>query len=217
MTTRSVSPVRIHLDASPASASWRAYMKLTTLAHTIAEPRLAPGDLAVDATAGNGHDTRFLAKHIGEHGRVWAFDIQEAALASTRKRLVTHGLTERVTLVHASNATLRDHLPVEARSRISVIMANLGYLPGGDPAVITATGETLTMLNAALEMLKPGGALILTAYPGHEGGDTEAAAVFAQLKAMESHGHQLSIVGAPLDPARRPWLATMIKHGTTLE
>lgn len=39
------------------------------------------GDTVIDATAGNGHDTVFLAQLVGRQGRVWAFDVQSSALA----------------------------------------------------------------------------------------------------------------------------------------
>ena len=45
---------------------------------------LGVGDVAVDFTMGNGNDTLFLSRTVGESGRVYAFDIQEEALASTR-------------------------------------------------------------------------------------------------------------------------------------
>ena len=36
---------------------------------------LKEGDVAVDFTMGNGHDTAFLSKTVGPTGRVYAFDI----------------------------------------------------------------------------------------------------------------------------------------------
>ena len=48
---------------------------------------LRPGDTACDFTMGNGHDTTFLSKTVGESGHVAAFDIQPAALESTARRL----------------------------------------------------------------------------------------------------------------------------------
>lgn len=44
---------------------------------------LGTGDTAVDFTMGNGHDTAFLSRTVGERGHVYAFDIQEAAVRST--------------------------------------------------------------------------------------------------------------------------------------
>ena len=34
-----------------------------------------PGDIVVDATAGNGYDTAFLAQLAGNEGHVYAFDV----------------------------------------------------------------------------------------------------------------------------------------------
>ena len=48
---------------------------------------LREGDIAVDFTMGNGYDTEFLSRTVGESGRVYAFDIQAQAVESTAKRL----------------------------------------------------------------------------------------------------------------------------------
>jgi Ser/Thr protein kinase RdoA (MazF antagonist) len=47
--------------------------------------------LALDATAGNGHDTLLLAERVGEGGRVVGFDVQAAAIEATRARLAAAG------------------------------------------------------------------------------------------------------------------------------
>ena len=46
---------------------------------------LKEGDIAVDFTMGNGYDTEFLSRTVGERGRVYAFDIQAQAVESTAK------------------------------------------------------------------------------------------------------------------------------------
>ena len=51
----------------------------TALAQEILRPLIRPGDLVIDATAGNGHDTLFLAECVGPAGKVLAFDVQAAA------------------------------------------------------------------------------------------------------------------------------------------
>ncbi|MBQ8529528.1 MAG: SAM-dependent methyltransferase, partial [Clostridia bacterium] len=48
---------------------------------------------------GNGNDTLFLSKTVGEGGRVYAFDIQSEALASTREHLVREGAPNNYTLI----------------------------------------------------------------------------------------------------------------------
>lgn len=146
----------------------------TARAHREIAAVLREGDLAIDATAGNGHDTVFLAKLVGETGKVIAFDLQEQAIASTRERLATENLLDRVTLVHGSHTTIAAHA---TPGSVAAVMFNLGYLPGGDHTVITRTNETLHALDVALHTLKPGGILTIVCYPGHEGGDKESAAV----------------------------------------
>ena len=52
------------------------------------------GEHAIDATAGNGHDTVFLSSQVGRKGLVWAFDIRKALL-NTAKRLERKGLRQQ--------------------------------------------------------------------------------------------------------------------------
>lgn len=56
--------------------------------HQLVKEILQPGDYAVDATMGNGNDTLFLAQLV-ETGKVYAFDIQEAAVIATKKSWLT--------------------------------------------------------------------------------------------------------------------------------
>jgi len=146
----------------------------TVRAHREAAAVLREGDLAIDATAGNGHDTVFLASKVGISGRVLAFDIQPEAIASARARVEAAGFGERVIFHEASHATMGAHAEP---SSVSAILFNLGYLPGGDRTVITTSGETLAALDAAAGLLLPGGILSVVCYPGHPGGDAESEAV----------------------------------------
>ncbi|WP_367872214.1 class I SAM-dependent methyltransferase [Luteolibacter sp. Populi] len=151
---------------SPERPTARAHRELAAL--------LRPGDLAVDATAGNGHDTLFLAQAVGETGKVIAFDIQPEAIAATQARITGAGLASRVTLILASHGQMAEHA---APGSAAAVVFNLGYLPGADHAIITRTPETLAALGQALVILKPGGLLAIVCYPGHPGGDQESAAV----------------------------------------
>lgn len=163
------------------------------------------GSLAIDATTGNGHDTLFLAQLVGPTGTVWAFDIQPEALRKTAAKLVEHRVTVeqqlklsspvltrddhiRVIAIEANHAEMTKHLPAEVRGRVAAIMFNLGYLPGADKACITTTASTLAALDAAIELLAPGGVLTVVVYPGHPGGREEAEAVrgWFQRRAGES-------------------------------
>lgn len=148
---------------------------------------IRPGDIVIDATAGNGHDTRFLAEQVGSTGRVYAFDVQRDALEQTERRLPAE-LRAAVTLLQHDHARLADVLPVAEHGRMAAVMFNLGYLPGGDHRVITQTASTLAALEAARDWLRPGGMLSVIAYPGHAGGAEETRAVsdwFTQQEALK--------------------------------
>lgn len=175
----------------------------TARAHREIAAVLHEGDLVIDATAGNGHDTVFLAKLVGETGEVVAFDVQEQAIVATRERLAAEGLLERVELVHAS------HLVIDAWAdgeSVGAVMFNLGYLPGGDHAVITKTEDTLRALDLAKWVLRPGGILTIVCYPGHEGGDEESESVLAWGK---KHGAEVFRREDTLRPA--PFLVLLRK------
>ncbi len=146
----------------------------TELLHLLLKAEITAGDFVVDATAGNGHDTVFLAKAVGETGKVLAIDIQAQAIESTAARLESEGLRDQVNLHHGCHADLAK---MTGAQNPRAIVFNLGYLPGGDHGLITRTDKTLKALSAALEILVPGGVLAVVCYPGHDGGDEEAAAV----------------------------------------
>lgn len=139
---------------------------------------LKPGDTAVDATAGNGHDTLYLAKTIltPTSGTLYAFDIQEDALKSTRNKIDTHlkECVHRVVYLHQSHA----HFPEYFKDlTIKLFIYNLGYLPGANKAITTLTDTTLTSIQQACSLLAPGGLISITCYPGHPEGALEEASL----------------------------------------
>ena len=137
--------------------------------HFILE-HLGEGEVAVDFTMGNGNDTLFLSKTVGESGRVYAFDIQEDALTSTRALLESEGAPKNYTLICASHHRVREFV----KEPIKAGMFNLGYLPGsGRKAVTTMRETTMPAVEAAIDMLLPDGVLIVAIYPGHEEGALE--------------------------------------------
>ena len=162
----------------------------TALAQEILRPMIQQGDWVIDATAGNGHDTLFLASCVGPEGRVLAFDIQEAALASARSRV---GDATQVEFFHESHANMATHA---AAGSISVVMFNLGYLPGENHELTTQSGETLAALESAARLLKSGGVLSVICYPGHPAGATEALAVEAWMTALAAKGWRVARYGA---------------------
>ena len=61
------------------------------VAHAFLRTHVRPGAFALDATAGNGHDTLFLCRLVGAAGRVLAFDVQPQAVENTNARLRENG------------------------------------------------------------------------------------------------------------------------------
>ncbi len=149
-------------------------ISLVNTAHDLIRGTLQSGDIAIDATVGNGHDTMFLAEQIAPTGHVYGFDIQQAAIDSTREKFRQTPLSDCLTLIHASHAEMSEKIPEHLHGNISAIMFNLGYLPGGDKSVITQTDSTLTALTIAARILAVNGIITLLAYPGHPGGELEA-------------------------------------------
>jgi tRNA G37 N-methylase Trm5 len=160
----------------------RPLLSPTAAAHRLLAELVAAGDIVVDATAGNGHDTVFLAEAVGDTGRVIAFDIQEEAVVSTRERVEEAGFAARVELFQESHALIGNHAEI---GTVAAVMFNLGYLPGADHALATG-GDTINALEAAAGLLMGGGALSVVCYPGHSGGDDEAKEVEEWMIALAS-------------------------------
>ena len=151
---------------------------------------IRPGDLVIDATAGNGHDTVFLAECVGPGGKVLAFDVQAAALDSARSRVGDAGWVE---FFHESHAKMADHA---AAGSVAVVMFNLGYLPGENHELTTESNETLAALEVAARLLKSGGVLSVICYPGHAAGAAEAVAVEAWMTTLAANGWRVARYGA---------------------
>lgn len=143
------------------------------LSADILREAVQPGDTVIDATMGNGHDTLFLCELVGPEGKVIAFDVQSAAVESTKKRLEEAGVLSRATLYHRGH----EHMDEAEVQNVAAIVFNLGWLPGGDKRVTTLWETTKTALEKALMLLKPHGVLLLCAYPGHAEGDRERSEV----------------------------------------
>ncbi len=154
-------------------------MKLTALVHQRLRQLVKPGDHVVDATAGNGHDTLVLAELVGEEGLVFAFDVQQAALENSHKRLEEAGLASRVRFFEEGHERMASRLPEPLHGRLTAVVFNLGYLPGSDKRCITRPDTTLAALRQAVRLLRPGGIASVLAYRGHAGGLAESIAVSA--------------------------------------
>lgn len=167
--------------------------------HFIME-HIKEGDTVVDFTMGNGNDTLFLSKAVGTEGRVYAFDIQEEALTSTREHLVANGAPENYTLICASHHRVKEFV----KEPIKAGVFNLGYLPrSGKKAVTTMRETTMPAVEAAIELLAPDGVLIVAIYPGHEEGALEGEMLreyFSTLSKYRICPSEFKILNSPTSP-----------------
>jgi SAM-dependent methyltransferase len=177
------------------------------LSHLLIRSFVTLGDHVIDATCGNGHDTLLLAELVGSKGRVWAFDIQKEAIETTAARLDNAGHSESVVLIHDGHEIMTEHCsgPVKA------VVFNLGYLPGGDRTVVTRPESTLAGLEQSLEILEPGGIVVITLYPGHEGGGQERTVLETRLVLLPPAGFHVWRMGQVNVPATAPYVVLVQK------
>ncbi|EKN65987.1 rRNA methylase [Neobacillus bataviensis LMG 21833] len=147
--------------------------RILPFAKNLLDRVVKPGDVVVDATVGNGHDTIFLASLVGETGKVYGFDVQEEAISATSDRLTEHNLSEWVTLFHAGHEQLSDKIPADDHGKIKGAIFNLGYLPGSDKTIVTRAETTIAAIEQLLKMMAPEGIIVLVIYHGHEQGAVE--------------------------------------------
>ena len=140
--------------------------KITEVNKIFLDKIVQKGEIVIDATMGNGYDTIYLGNLVGENGKVYAFDVQEEAIKSTKKKVERDNMTDRVELILDGHQNLDKYVKEE----VSCVVFNLGYLPRAKHVVITKPDTTLEAIKKSLKLLKPNGIISIAAYIGHEGG-----------------------------------------------
>ena len=159
-------------------------VQITQWCARVITEQVQPGDICIDATMGNGNDTILLSSLCKETGHVYAFDIQEQALAHTRQRLLDADVPQNYTLLLESHTNMDHYVQSES---VSCIVFNLGYLPGGDHTKATHASSSIEALTKSLSLLKKGGLISLCIYSGGDSGFEERDAVLSWLKNLDSH------------------------------
>ena len=157
------------------------------------------GGTVVDFTMGNGHDTLWLSNQVGENGKVYAFDIQQAAVDSTAENLRRAGCPDNYTLICDSHHRVEEYV----KTPIKAGMFNLGYLPGGDKRITTLRETTMPAVEAAIRLLDRDAILNIAVYPGHEEGELEGKMLceyFAKLDRRKICISQIKILNSPTSP-----------------
>lgn len=198
------------MNPKVSNASKPTKINLVAQAHAFVREHLPSADfLAVDATAGNGHDTLFLAQLAGENARIAAFDVQAAAIEATRSRLEKNACAGKAELYLCGHEKMADLLGETWRGKTQVVFFNLGYLPKSNHAVTTLPETTLAALDAAWDLLMPGGVISLTIYTRHVGGFEESERVNTWLESMRSRA-EIFTCGSH-NPVV-PWWAGIVKR-----
>ncbi|MBE6531449.1 MAG: hypothetical protein E7679_05115 [Ruminococcaceae bacterium] len=160
---------------------------------------LKEGDVAVDFTMGNGHDTEFLSRTVGEFGHVFAFDVQEQALASTSDRLARSDCPDNCTLILDSHHNVKKYVDVPIKAG----MFNLGYLPGSDKKITTMRSTTLPAIEAAISLMAPDAIILIAVYPGHAEGAEEGKMICDYLAGLSRYkvcATRINILNSPTSP-----------------
>ncbi len=137
----------------------------------------------VDATAGNGKDSLFLAQNSPTNAMVLSFDVQQTAIIKTKELLSKYSLDDKVKLIIDSHANIDLHF----HGRIDVAMFNLGYLPNAQHKITTQGYSTIAALQKILGLLSTGGVISIIAYSGHQEGYLENKAVQELLTSLPSN------------------------------
>ena len=161
----------------------RNHFSALDIIHKVLREHIKPGDICIDATAGRGKDTLFLAGLVGDSGQVTAFDIQEAAVESTRALLHENGMDSRARVILDSHANMADYAEP---GTVSAITFNFGWLPGGDHNIFTHPESSIAAINAGLPLLRDEGIMTLIIYYGRETGFAERDALLSFLPTVDS-------------------------------
>ena len=188
--------------------------RVTYWCHHFVKNQVKKGDICIDATAGNGHDTLllcslvegsnkdgrdsymqiekgFVEKSVGRHnekngGKVYSFDIQMKALEATKEKVLASGFSKELILINDGHENIRKHIPASEQGLVSCVMFNFGYLPGGDHNIVTKEKTSIKAIEASLDVLKRGGLVSLCIYSSKEMGHAEKDAILAWLKMLDS-------------------------------
>ncbi|MGM9657628.1 MAG: class I SAM-dependent methyltransferase [Eubacteriales bacterium] len=160
---------------------------------------IKPGGIAVDFTMGNGHDTLWLSETVGASGKVYAFDVQQKAISSTRRLLEANGAPQNYTLIYDSHSECDSYI----HERINAGVFNLGYLPGSDKKITTMCETTRAAVSSAINLLAPDGILLVAVYPGHAEGTAEGDMLAGMLSLYDRRRYCCSvfrIINSPTSP-----------------
>lgn len=143
----------------------------------------------VDGTCGLGRDTLFLA-NLCQQSMVYSFDVQAEAIE--RAKELTQGI-KNIVFIRDSHHLIKNYV----RAGVDGAIFNFGYLPGGDKGIVTTPNTSLDAVISVMELLKDGGVIGLTIYPGHPSGKKEEEGIGQMLSESDLKLWQVSVIRNP--------------------
>ena len=183
--------------------------QISSWCHHFIKNQVKEGDLCIDATVGNGQDTEVLCSLVGDKGLVVGLDIQEIALEKTRLRLENAGLLGRARLFLKGHEHMAEVVEPSAHGKVSCVVFNFGYLPGGNRQLATKGETSIKALERALDLLKKDGLISLCIYSGGDSGFEEREGILAWLKGLDPREY-LVIVNEFYNRKNHPPLPVLI-------
>ncbi len=176
-------------------------VSISDLSHLFIQNLTDGSGIYIDATAGNGYDTLFIAKMLKQDGALYSFDISDKAVFYTKRLLCDNDLElDNIKIIHDSHENIDEHI---ADKKIKAAMFNLGYLPNSDKNTATKAKSTICALENILNMLTDKGVVTICSYVGHDGGE-EDRTVSSYLLSLDKKAYEISRteminrVGAPV-------------------
>lgn len=150
------------------------FKNVVSMSHMLLQPYVPSARVLIDMTCGNGHDTAFLASLMSGNAVLYAFDIQEEAIAQTKKELLSQGLADKHVVCRQGS---HDELAAQIDEPVDIVVFNLGYLPSGNHAIHTKSETTVKAVKICLNKIAKNGIIMIAAYPGTEAGAQEEEAL----------------------------------------
>ena len=187
------------------SKSWNAL----ALSHDFLSRTVKKGDTVIDATAGNGNDTAFLCDLVGESGRVFAFDVQQAAVERTRALLEEKGFSNGTVILDG-----HQHMDAYCKKEsVDAVVFNFGWLPGGDHTSFTRKDTSIPAIQTGLELLRQGGVMSLCLFYGRNNGYEERDAVLALVRGLDDRRYSVMVIDFANRKNDPPIFVWIVKEG----
>jgi tRNA G37 N-methylase Trm5 len=170
---------------------------LNEMSHMLMQNYIKKDHIAVDMTMGNGFDTIHLAK-LAHH--VYAFDIQDQAIHSTKEKLDLEKLYN-VSLIKDSHTNLTNYI-----KSFDYVVFNLGYLPKGDKSITTQSDTSLEAVKLSVEHVSYGGFVQITVYTGHLEGQNESLVLEDYMKLLNPLHYKVLKIYLPYQDNKPPYI-----------